>query len=706
MPRNTQAGSSVSYFKILFGLILFSSALAAQQFPSCVPNAGVSHLRSEGLTEAATNLTLSCFGAKAGVSATAMVSIFTTVNITNHLSTNSTPDVVVSVTTDGFQQPAPASIQLVGNNNVNISGITFTPGSDGTVVIHIDNLRVNANSAAGGTSPLLTANLIATGLTLTSTQVQLGALASGLLSSQSTDQSYGAGAPLPGTLTMQNLFAAGVGFNTTRVTEGFSNAFIPKDANSDTGTRIMITYSNLPSSIQLVVPDLVAGSSALQQTAGGDMGVPQSPGTYASSTTGSLLLARVTNPNPDGSGGAPFYRPPTGGMPPLTLTTATALQNNNGSAFVVYEVVDANPNVQESAQIPTFVGVTSATAPGSYGGESVSFAPVSTVGIADMTDPVPRFVAVTPPGDCTVIGDCSASYFPHLKLNTSQVTLSAPSGGATTVGYLPFINTGGGTMAWTVSANYQNGSGWLTLTPTSGVGNATVGVHANPANLAAGVYNATITVDAGPAAGSQSVPVVFTVGQALPLITQVSNAANGNISSLVPGSLASLFGTSLAGNNVTVTFDGVAATTTYNSPTQINLLVPGSLMGKTSAQLQVSVGSLSSAPVSVNLVNASPAIFPSGVVNQDNSVNSPTNPAASGSTLQIYLTGLPPVAGATVNIGSQSLQSVYSGPAPGVPGLQQVNVMLPANLTGTAQLSVCSAGPAPACSPAYSVTIH
>ena len=81
-------------------------------------------------------------------------------------------------------------------------------------------------------------------------------------------------------------------------------------------------------------------------------------------------------------------------------------------------------------------------------------------------------------------------------------------------------------MAWTVSANYQTGSGWLTLTPTSGVGNATVGVHANPANLAVGVYNAIITVDAGPAAGSQSVPVVFTVGQALPLITQVSNATS------------------------------------------------------------------------------------------------------------------------------------------------------------------------------------
>ena len=106
----------------------------------------------------------------------------------------------------------------------------------------------------------------------------------------------------------------------------------------------------------------------------------------------------------------------------------------------------------------------------------------------------------------------------------------------------------------------------------------------------------------------------------------------------------------------------------------------------------------------VGLVNAAPAIFPNGVLNQDNSVNSATKPAVRGSALQIFLTGLPPVAGAMVNIGNRSLQSVYSGLAPGVPGLQQVNVMLPADLTGTAQLSVCTAGPV--CTPAYSVTIQ
>jgi hypothetical protein len=103
------------HFKIFFGLIFFCYALAGQQFPLCVTTAGNSNLRSEGLTELATNLTLNCTNAKPGVQATAMVIIETPVNITNHLSTNNIPDVVVSVTAGGFQQPVPANIQLVNN---------------------------------------------------------------------------------------------------------------------------------------------------------------------------------------------------------------------------------------------------------------------------------------------------------------------------------------------------------------------------------------------------------------------------------------------------------------------------------------------------------------------------------------------------------------------------------------------------------------
>ena len=118
MQRFTRTGVSVQYSKVLLGLILLSFPLAAQQFPVCVPNAGNVNLRSEGLTESATDLTLSCSGARPGIPATAILSIFTSVNITNHLSTGNTPDVIVSVQSGGFQQPSPSNVQLVGTNQL------------------------------------------------------------------------------------------------------------------------------------------------------------------------------------------------------------------------------------------------------------------------------------------------------------------------------------------------------------------------------------------------------------------------------------------------------------------------------------------------------------------------------------------------------------------------------------------------------------
>jgi len=669
-----------------------------------VTNAGNQNLRSEGLTESAADLTLACSGGTPNVPATARLNIVTSVPITNHLSTGNTPDVVVSVLAGGFQQPVPVSIQLAGNNQLMISGIQYTPGQDGGVTIKIGNLRLNAHAVAGGSSQLLTANIAATGLILANTQVQLGALAPGLLSSDTSAGIPCFGSPVPSAISLPNLFSTGTNFSTTRVTEGFGNAFIAKDGTSDTGTRILIRFTGLPAATRLFVPDIIAGSSALQPTSAGDLGLAQSAGTYASSATGSLLLSRVNSVAADGSGGSPFFRPPTGGTGSMTLSSASELPVNNGSAFVVYEVVDSNPNVQESAQIPTFVTVGSTNAPGTYGQVAVSFAPIATVGTATMTDPVPRFAAATPAVDCKVLGDCNANYFPRLKLNTSLVPLQSASNGTTTVGYVPFQNAGGGTLNWTASVSYQNGAGWLSISQASGTGSSTVSVRANPANLAPGNYNATVTIDAGPMAGSASVPVIFTVGQPAPLVSLVANAANGTVLNLVPGSFASIYGSGLSGKDVTVSFDGLLSTLVYSGDSQINLLVPAGLTGRATAQMVISVDGRSGAPINVNLVSAAPAIFASGVLNQDNSVNAPGKPAVRGSTLQIFLTGLPPVAGATVNIGNRTLQSVYSGQAPGVPGLEQVNVMLPADLTGTAQLTVCSS--ANACSPAYSVTIQ
>jgi len=131
------------------------------------------------------------------------MSILRPVNITNHLSTGNVPDVIVSVLAGGFQQPVPANIQLLGNTQLNISGIQYTPGQDGGLTVRISNLRLDIHAAAGSKAPLLSATITSTGLVLASTQIQLCIVTNGLLASQTAAGLFGTGAPLPQNLTMQ-----------------------------------------------------------------------------------------------------------------------------------------------------------------------------------------------------------------------------------------------------------------------------------------------------------------------------------------------------------------------------------------------------------------------------------------------------------------------------------------------------------------------
>jgi uncharacterized protein (TIGR03437 family) len=127
------------------------------------------------------------------------------------------------------------------------------------------------------------------------------------------------------------------------------------------------------------------------------------------------------------------------------------------------------------------------------------------------------------------------------------------------------------------------------------------------------------------------------------------------------------------------------------------LQVPAGLGSRASAAVVVTVDGTSSAPMTVALSPASPAIFAHGVLNQDNSENTQQSAAAPGSVLQIFATGIPPSAIVTVQIGgpggSQWSQApLYAGEAPTVPGVQQVNVALPDGLiSGPVQLTVCAA---------------
>jgi uncharacterized protein (TIGR03437 family) len=143
------------------------------------------------------------------------------------------------------------------------------------------------------------------------------------------------------------------------------------------------------------------------------------------------------------------------------------------------------------------------------------------------------------------------------------------------------------------------------------------------------------------------------------------NAASLTLASLAPGEIVSLFGNglgpaapvsaqfannrlpfNLAGSQVTV--NGIPAPVLYAGDSQINAIVPWEIQGAPTANVCVVYQSNATNCITMNVDNAAPGIFqlPSGyaaVVNQDGTINGPQNPAATGSVVSLYVTGLGPL---------------------------------------------------------------
>jgi uncharacterized protein (TIGR03437 family) len=225
-------------------------------------------------------------------------------------------------------------------------------------------------------------------------------------------------------------------------------------------------------------------------------------------------------------------------------------------------------------------------------------------------------------------------------------------------------------------------------------------------------------------------------GQSAPSIRSIVNAASFAPGPLAPGSLATVFGTfpvasavTSQGPSVPTTLGGLSiqfsnsleAPLFYVSPTQVNFQVPWELAGAAQVTLTVTVNGQSSAPQAVNLAPVSPAIFSinasgsgqGAILNTSQLLVNSTNPAAPASTaIEIFATGLgpvnnqPPTGTATpldgqatttmspnVTIGGISTQVLFSGLAPGLTGVYQVNAAVPLGiLPGSAVPVVISIG--------------
>jgi uncharacterized protein (TIGR03437 family) len=212
-----------------------------------------------------------------------------------------------------------------------------------------------------------------------------------------------------------------------------------------------------------------------------------------------------------------------------------------------------------------------------------------------------------------------------------------------------------------------------------------------------------------------------------PVISQggIVNAVSYAGGSVAPGELISIFGSNFGVSalqvNATVNnavpftvgrtkvlFNGTAGAITAITPTQINVFVPYEVTSPVTVQVQVD--NILSATVSMPVVAIAPGLS-SPILNQDGTLNSSANPAARGSIVSFFGTGLgvmspqlydgylaistpysSPVTPLTITIGGASATIQYAGDAPTLPtGVFQINAPIPTSInTAAAAVTVGS----------------
>ena len=206
-------------------------------------------------------------------------------------------------------------------------------------------------------------------------------------------------------------------------------------------------------------------------------------------------------------------------------------------------------------------------------------------------------------------------------------------------------------------------------------------------------------------------------------VAGIASAASYAGGAVAPGEIVILAGTGIGPSALTtaslnaqgeisrtladtrILFDDTPAPLIYASAGQSSAVVPYNVAGKQSVRVVVEQGSNRSAPITVPVVAAKPALFsanssgrgPGAILNQDTSFNSASNPAAKGSVIVLFGTGEgatdPPGADGrlatsvfpkpslpvSVTIGNTRVtQLSYAGAAPGlVAGVFQINVVIP-----------------------------
>jgi hypothetical protein len=252
---------------------------------------------------------------------------------------------------------------------------------------------------------------------------------------------------------------------------------------------------------------------------------------------------------------------------------------------------------------------------------------------------------------------------------------------------------------------------WITATSTRSQTPATIVVTVNPAGIPAGSYPGSVVVTSPGSPNSPlTIPVTLVIvsttstGPTAPITPTINsggllNASNFLAESGAPDTIMTAFG-NIPCSAPVVLLNGQATEVIGSTATLVSFTLPASLAGESSVNIQIGCNNVISVATTLPLAQTAPGIFtlsqngsgPGAVLNLNESVNSAANPASRGSYVAIFVTGFglfdPPSSDGlsrlslpvTAFFGTVQGTVVYAGEAPGLTyGLQQINVMIPAN---------------------------
>jgi uncharacterized protein (TIGR03437 family) len=500
---------------------------------------------------------------------------------------------------------------------------------------------------------------------------------------------------------------------TTSATAGTTNTNLTVFANP-TGLTNNNTYTghltfNYNGNSQTVTVAFTVGSSsgggALSVTCTSSCGATQPAMAFTGQVgAGSLQIGGLRVTSASGSSQIAFT---------VTATTTSGgnwLSTSVGNAVVntPFDPLTVNVNVGTGAN---------ALAAGTYNG-NIALTPQG----GGSTVNVPVTLTVTAP--------------PTVSATPTTLTFSYRVGDAAPAGQTVTVSGGSASSALSFGVTVSPAGQWLVATPTTGTTPGTVTVSINTTGLSAQTYTGTVTIaGTSGALGTTTIQVSLTVTAPLPTVDRVVNAASYLAAGISPGEIITLFAsdathaigpstpvglqldssgkvaTTLGG--VQVLINGFASPMIYASATQLSAVVPYEVAPLVSATVLVKYLGQSSNGVPVNVQTTSPGIFtlnssgtgPGAILNSNNSVNSPNNPANRGDVVVIYMTGegqtspagvtgkvtvassTPPFTPGPllpigITIGGQAANYSFAGEAPGfVSGVMQLNVTVPTNIS-------------------------